>query len=91
MQANSVSLSGEMSDLRNYVMSRCLWTPGLDSWELVEEFCHLHYQEAAEPILTYLIELHDNAEKMDVHPACFPHRSRSRPHTRHGESRDGML
>ncbi len=72
MQANAVSLSGEMSDLRNYVMSRCLWTPGLDSWELVEEFCHLHYKEAAEPILTYLTELHDNAEKMDVHPDCFP-------------------
>lgn len=72
MQANGNGLSGEMSDLRNYVMARTIWNPALDSWELVEEFCRLHYAESAEPILAYLTMLHDNAEARNVHPSCFP-------------------
>ncbi|HPC16794.1 MAG TPA: DUF4838 domain-containing protein [Candidatus Hydrogenedentes bacterium] len=72
MQANGNGTSGEMSDLRNYVMSRCLWHPGQESWPLVEEFCRLHYKESAQPILDYLTMLHDNAEKKKVHPGCFP-------------------
>jgi hypothetical protein len=71
MQANGVSLSGEMSDLRNYVMSRCLWHPGLDSWELTEEFCRLHYGQAANTILAYLVFLHDNLKAKGLHPGCF--------------------
>ena len=72
MQANGNGTSGEMSDLRNYVIARCLWKPGEDSWPLVEEFCRLHYQESAQPILDYLAMLHDNAEAMGLHPGCFP-------------------
>jgi Domain of unknown function (DUF4838)/Glycosyl hydrolase family 67 N-terminus len=72
MQANGGSLAGEMSDLRNYVMSRCLWRPGLDSWELAEEFCRLHYREAAGPILEHLTLIHDNLDQKGLHPQCFP-------------------
>ncbi|MEO9021830.1 MAG: DUF4838 domain-containing protein [Ginsengibacter sp.] len=72
MEAAGNGLSAEMSDLRNYVMSRCLWYPTMESWELVEEFCHLHYGFAAPPIMAYLHFLHDNAEKRGVHPNCFP-------------------
>ncbi len=72
MQANGQSIAGEMSDLRNYVIGRCLWRPGLDSWELAEEFCRLHYAEAAAPILEFLTATHDAVEKAALHPACFP-------------------
>ncbi len=72
MQANGNGHSGEMSDLRNYVIARCIWNPTLDSWDLVEEFCQLHYQSAAQPILEYLTMLHDNAEASGYHPNCFP-------------------
>ncbi|MBI5091613.1 MAG: DUF4838 domain-containing protein [Candidatus Hydrogenedentes bacterium] len=72
MQANAGGNAGEMSDLRNYVMSRCLWDPKSDGAALVKEFCGLHYGKAAEPILDYLTMLHDNAEAKGVHPGCFP-------------------
>ncbi|MDX9971416.1 MAG: DUF4838 domain-containing protein [FCB group bacterium] len=70
MQANGNGNSGEMCDLRNFVMSRCLWSPGEDSWALTEEFCTLHYCEAAPFILEYLRLIHDNAEAKGVHPNC---------------------
>ena len=45
MQAAGNGFSTELSDLRNYVMARCLWKPGRDSWQEAEEFCRLHYAE----------------------------------------------
>jgi len=72
MQANGNGTSGEMSDLRNYVIANCLWKPGRDSWPLVEEFCRLHYKSAAQPILDYLAMIHDNVAAKHLHPGCFP-------------------
>ncbi len=72
MQAAGNGLSSEMSDLRNYVMARCLWRPTEEGWALVDEFCRLHYGAAARPILAYLRFLHQNAEARGVHPDCFP-------------------
>jgi len=72
MQAGGNATSAELSDLRNYVMSRCLWKPGRDSWKEAREFCRLHYAEAAGPILEYLAYYHDLVDKAGVHPTCFP-------------------
>lgn len=72
MQANGNSLSGEFSDLRNYIISRCMWNPSLDSWELAKEFCRLHYKKAAGAVLEHLTLIHDNAETRGCHPGCFP-------------------
>ncbi len=72
MQANGNGRSGEMSDLRNYVISRCMWDPTLDSWELAKEFCRLHYRSAAQPVIDHLTMIHDNAERSGCHPGCFP-------------------
>ncbi|MDP4266645.1 MAG: DUF4838 domain-containing protein [Bacteroidota bacterium] len=66
MEANYQSDAGEMSDLRNYVTSHCLWKPGSDSWALAEEFCRLHYGKAWKPIFEYLTMFHDNAEKLNL-------------------------
>ncbi len=71
MQANGNGHAGEFSDLRNYVIARCLWNPGLHSWAVAEEFCRLHYGEAAEPILAYLAYVHDVAEASGGEPGCF--------------------
>ncbi len=71
MQANGNGNAGEFCDLRNYVLSRSLWDPSLDSAALVEEFCSLHYQEAAPTILEYIQYLRDNAERLHCHPDCF--------------------
>ncbi len=72
MQAAGNGFSTELSDLRNYVMARCIWKPGRDSWAEAEEFCKLHYAEAAQPILDYLAYYHDLVGKSGVHPNCFP-------------------
>src|SRR5690606_31810616 len=72
MQAAGNGHSSELSDLRNYVMSRCLWKPGRDSWDEAEEFCRLHYGEAAQPILDYLTYYHDLVRDSGTHPGCFP-------------------
>jgi hypothetical protein len=71
MQAAGNGFSTELSDLRNYVMSRCLWKPGRDSWKEAEEFCRLHFGAAAEPIIAYLTWYHDLVDEAGMHPTCF--------------------
>ena len=71
MQANHNGLTGELCDLRNYILSQTLWNPELDSEQLCEEFVRLHYREAAAPLLEYVDMLHDNAEARGLHPRCF--------------------
>jgi len=71
MQANGNGNAGELSDLRNYVIARGLWDPSLDSWALAEEFCRLHYAEAATPILQYLDYIHGVAQNSGFEPNCF--------------------
>jgi hypothetical protein len=72
MQAAGNGFSTELSDLRNYVMSRCLWKPGRDSWEEALEFCRMHYGDAAPAIINYLTYYHDMVDHSGLHPACFP-------------------
>lgn len=72
MQANGNGRTGEMCDLRNYIIARVIWNPDLDGARLLEEFVTLHYGKAAQPILDYINMLHDNAEESRRHPTCFP-------------------
>ena len=72
MQANGNGLTGEFSDLRNYLISHLIWNPHLDADELLNEFVNLHYEAAAPPILEYINFLHDNVEARGLHPRCFP-------------------
>ena len=70
-QGNGHGFSGEMSDLRNYVIARCLWNPKLDSWQEAREFCKLHYGRAASIIWNYLKFEHEWVEKHGDHSNCF--------------------
>lgn len=72
MQANGNGLTGEFSDLRNYLISHLIWDPHLDAAALLSEFVNLHYEAAAPPILEYVNFLHDNVEAKGLHPRCFP-------------------
>lgn len=72
MQANGNGLTGEFSDLRNYLISHLIWDPSLDADALLNEFVTLHYGAAAPPILEYIAFLHNNAEARGLHPRCFP-------------------
>ena len=71
MQANGNGLSGELSDLRNYLIARVIWNPQLDDQAVLREFARLHYQSAAGPILDCIEMFHANAEQSGVHPNCF--------------------
>ncbi|MBI5094076.1 MAG: DUF4838 domain-containing protein [Candidatus Hydrogenedentes bacterium] len=71
MQGNGRCYAGEMSDLRNYVTSRLLWNPRLDSQTLINEFLDLHYGSSAEPIRNYLRLLYDTAQRAGAHPTCW--------------------
>lgn len=72
MQANGNGLTGEFSDLRNYLISRLLWNPYLDDQAILTEFVELHYGTAASAILDYINFLHENVEAKNLHPRCFP-------------------
>lgn len=72
MQAAGNGYSTELSDLRNYVMARCLWKPGRDSWTESLEFCRLHYGAAADNIIAYLTDYHALVDEAGTHPTCFP-------------------
>jgi hypothetical protein len=72
MQANMQSVGGELSDLRNYMISGLLWHPTASGQALRDEFLDLHYGSAAPAIRRYIELIHDNAEAKGVHPACFP-------------------
>ena len=72
MQANGNGLTGEFSDLRNYLISQLIWNPHLDADAHLNEFVSLHYEAAAPPILEYINFLHDNVEARGLHPRCFP-------------------
>lgn len=71
MQGCYNGLTGEMSDLRNYITAKCLWNPDLDSWELTKEFCNLYYRSSAEPILEYLTLIHNNVEYKKLNARCI--------------------
>ena len=72
MQANGNGLTGEFSDLRNYLISHLIWDPHLDVDALLNEFVNLHYGAAAPPISASITFLHDNVEARGLHPRCFP-------------------
>ena len=72
MQANGNGLTGEFSDLRNYIISNLLWNPHLDDQAILNEFVELHYASAAPAITDYITYLHDNVESRGLHPRCFP-------------------
>ena len=71
MQAPGDSLSSELSDLRNYMISSLLWDPDRSGQALMDEFLRLHYRSAAPPIRRFINLVHDNAEQRGITQHCF--------------------
>ena len=53
---------GEFSALRGYLLAKCMWNPDVDPKAVIQEFCEGYYGPAAQPILTYIEEVHDAME-----------------------------
>ena len=53
---------GEFSALRGYLLAKCMWNPEVDPKAVIREFCEGYYGPAAQPILTYIEEVHDAME-----------------------------
>ena len=71
MQAAGNAMSAELSDLRNYVISRLLWDPTADAAALQEEFLVRHYGRCAPPLRRYLAYVHDQTQASGLHRNCF--------------------
>jgi hypothetical protein len=72
MQSDGNGNTGEFCDLRNYVMAKCIWKPGQDSWTLAEKFCRMHYGNAADEIIAYQRWIHQISQDAGFHPDCGP-------------------
>ncbi|MBQ3503980.1 MAG: DUF4838 domain-containing protein [Oscillospiraceae bacterium] len=53
---------GEFAALRGYLLAKCMWEPDIDPAAVIREFCEGYYGPAAQPILTYIEEVHDAME-----------------------------
>lgn len=63
---------GQFEGLRQYLMARLLWDPGLSAWAVAEEWVKGVYGEhASGPILEYLHLLHDHVRENHVHMPSF--------------------
>jgi hypothetical protein len=71
MQAAGNANGAELSELRNYMISRLLWDPSLDDERLMDEFLDLHYGPAAGPIREFIHRVHDKAGASGQHHNCF--------------------
>lgn len=71
MQAAGNAWGAELSELRNYVISRLLWDPTQQGERLIDEFLALHYGKAAPAIRRYVDLVHDTAQASGKHRNCF--------------------
>jgi len=70
MQGVYTTLSGEFSDLRNYMTANLLWDPNRSGRQLMDEFLNLHYSRSADPIRRFINLVHDNAEASGLQTGC---------------------
>ncbi len=70
MQGVYTTLSGEFSDLRNYVTSNLLWDPNRNFRQLMDEFLNLHYGRSADPIRRFINLVHDHAQASGLATGC---------------------
>ena len=63
---------GQFAGLRQYLMARLLWDPGLSAWSVAEEWlCGVYGEKAGTPILEYLHMLHQHVRENHVHMPSF--------------------
>ncbi len=64
---------GEMTDLRAYLLSKCLWNPNVDEQVVLDEFLTGVYRESAAYIKAYLETVRRAVLDAGCHLYCFNH------------------
>ncbi|MCL2513164.1 MAG: DUF4838 domain-containing protein [Oscillospiraceae bacterium] len=65
------SVSGEFGELRVYMLAKLLWDPYLNSNQLMEEFMHAYYGEAATPYILQFLDFYTNKAIGTNHTGVF--------------------
>lgn len=71
MQCAGDARNTEMSELRNYLISRLLWDPTLDDGEVRDEFIDRYYGESADDVRAYLKLITETPRNKGIHHGCF--------------------
>jgi len=71
MQAAGDARNTELCDLRNYLISRLLWDPGLDDRALIDEFAGRYYGRAADDVKAYVRLICETPRRKGIHRHCF--------------------
>jgi len=66
-QGNWNSGGGEFSELRSYILARCLWDPNCDWKQEMDEFLTDYYGAACAPIRQYIDLLHQTVQNDNMH------------------------
>lgn len=71
MQAAGDARNSELCDLRNYLISRMIWDPSLDSAAVTNEFIDRYYGKAGDDVRAYIRLICETPRKKGVHRLCF--------------------
>jgi hypothetical protein len=58
---------GEMKELRNYMLAKCMWNPATDARKVRDDFLEGYYGPAAGPINEYLDMIHQRVRDDNIH------------------------
>jgi hypothetical protein len=70
-QGSYITPSGEMEELRAWVLARLMWNPQQDDRALIDEFVHGYYGAAAPYVREYLAMIHDAMEQANAGMNCY--------------------
>lgn len=64
---------GELTGLRAYLLSKCLWNPDVDERVIIDEYLYGVYQESGAYIKAYMEEVYRAVMDAGCHLYCFNH------------------
>ena len=70
-QGSYITPSGEMEELRAWVLARLMWNPRQDDRALIDEFVSGYYGPAAPFVREYLEMIHSTVEKAGYSLSCY--------------------
>lgn len=70
-QGSYITPSGEMEELRAWVLARLMWNPRQDDRALIDEFVSGYYGPAAPYVREYLEMIHTAVEKANYSLTCY--------------------
>ncbi|MBD3291566.1 MAG: DUF4838 domain-containing protein, partial [Armatimonadia bacterium] len=63
---SSQTPGSELRAVRHYMLARCMWRPGTDGRQSMEEFCRLYYGCGGEGVVQYIDYLHGYFRRQDL-------------------------